>query len=239
MSFDPANLTQQLIHATRKNMNPPSTNLPLGSLEAIADIEARAKKCLEGCRTTGDPFVDGCLLNVDKVKEILLATAEALFPVRSGVLESQPGSGTELLEQAIGECIDGTFRLVPIMFAYSLRYKESKGDIASALERRLRTMATDRLSRSAAASGGAFQRGRGRPMEISVAAKERALEAKRSGAPGRKVAQLLYETRYPSAQQVKNTFNVLAYYERTRERLRNPFIRDLRPNSSAQLLGRF
>jgi hypothetical protein len=150
------------------------------------------------------------------------ATAEASFLVRAAFLESQPGSGKESLGEAIEESIEEASRLVPIVFILSPRYKESKEDIARELQRRLQAMTTIRLSRYAATSGGAFQKKRGRPMEISVEAKERALEAKRSGAPGRKVAQLLYRTRHPSAQKVKNTFNVLAYYERTRERPKKP-----------------
>jgi hypothetical protein len=66
MSFGPATLTPLFLHVARKNNNRASTNLPLENLEAIADIEAKARKCLEGCRATGDPFVDGRLLDIDK-----------------------------------------------------------------------------------------------------------------------------------------------------------------------------
>jgi hypothetical protein len=223
MSFNPVNLTNQLIHTAMENVIPPSIHLPLDILAAIADIEAQAKKCLEGCRITGEPYVDGCLLDIDKVKEIMLATGAALFRTRAEFQESQPGFGTEGDERAIDEAINRTFSVVPLAFGFSSRYKESKTGIAIELEVELHQMATKRLSQLATGSGGPVQRRKpGRPIKIPIEAKERALAAKSSGATQREVAAWLYQTRNPTPQQKKNVGNVLGNYERSLERTKKP-----------------
>ena len=56
------------------------------------------------------------------------------------------------------------------------------------------------------------RRHRGRPQEIADALKERALVAK--GGTAR--ARILYETRYPTPQQVKNVSSILKHYQRKR-----------------------
>jgi hypothetical protein len=54
---------------------------------------------------------------------------------------------------------------------------------------------------------------RGRPVTIPQVAKARALAAKQNGATGKAIAQILYNTPYPTAQQVKNQFTILSYYK--------------------------
>jgi hypothetical protein len=57
------------------------------------------------------------------------------------------------------------------------------------------------------------RRHRGRPQKIADALKERALVAQ----GGKARARILYETRYPTPQQVKNVSSILKHYQRTRQ----------------------
>jgi hypothetical protein len=59
------------------------------------------------------------------------------------------------------------------------------------------------------------KRKRGRPAKISLEAKQKGLEAKKRGAKGKEIAQLVYGTQRPSSRQVKDARNVLANYERS------------------------
>ena len=56
----------------------------------------------------------------------------------------------------------------------------------------------------------------GRPAQISVASKEAALAAREQNGSWKDVARILYDVKYPKPQQVKNSFTILKYYERTR-----------------------
>jgi hypothetical protein len=56
-------------------------------------------------------------------------------------------------------------------------------------------------------------RGRGRPVEIKDELKRKALELKLGGGTNREAAQVIYNTRHPSAQQVKNVPSILRHYE--------------------------
>jgi hypothetical protein len=71
-------------------------------------------------------------------------------------------------------------------------------------------------SRPATAPGGTKKRGRGRPAQIDVIAKEAAREARERGGTWKEAAMLLYSSPYPSVQQVKNAPNVLKNYRVTR-----------------------
>jgi hypothetical protein len=70
-------------------------------------------------------------------------------------------------------------------------------------------------------SARAAKRQRGRPPKISLEAKQKALEAKRNGAKGKEIAQLIYSTKHPSLRQVKDARNVLANYLRSLQRTNN------------------
>ena len=73
-----------------------------------------------------------------------------------------------------------------------------------------------RVTGAAAAPGRTKKRGRGRPAQIDVFAKEAALEARERGGTWKEAAMLLYSSPYPSVQQVKNARNVLKHYLLTR-----------------------
>ena len=59
-------------------------------------------------------------------------------------------------------------------------------------------------------------RKRGRPHKIDVALKEAALSARERGESWKEVAKLLYASKFPREQQVKNAPNILNNYKRTR-----------------------
>ncbi len=59
-------------------------------------------------------------------------------------------------------------------------------------------------------------RKRGRPAEIDIARKEAALAARERGDSWKEVAKVLYDSKYPTEQQVKNAPNVLNHYKRNR-----------------------
>jgi hypothetical protein len=65
------------------------------------------------------------------------------------------------------------------------------------------------------------KRKRGRPTSISVEAKQKALAARRLGAHGKEIAQLLYEVRRPTTRQVKDVSKVLKHYEQSLERAKS------------------
>jgi hypothetical protein len=65
-----------------------------------------------------------------------------------------------------------------------------------------------------AADLGGDRKPRGRPTEIADTLKERALRA--SG--GQERARILYQTRYPTPQQIKNVPSILRHFKRTREK---------------------
>jgi hypothetical protein len=62
------------------------------------------------------------------------------------------------------------------------------------------------------------QRPRGRPLIISLDRKRQALEAKqRPGITNREAAKILYGTKHPTLQQVKNVFAILKHYQKSLE----------------------
>jgi hypothetical protein len=65
-------------------------------------------------------------------------------------------------------------------------------------------------------TGSALLRKRGRPAEIGVAQKESARIAREQGKSWKEVARILYATRQPTPQQVKNAGNVLNHYKKVR-----------------------
>jgi hypothetical protein len=216
MSFDLAKLTNQPIQTAEQNANASKAGLPLDVLADIAEIEAQVKKCLDGCRETGNALVDRCLLDMHKVEEIMLAAASALFRVLAEFQESQPGSGTEGHAQSIEEAFKRTLSLIPSWFYWSSHYDESKGRIARAITIELQQMAKNRPSRSAIGAGSVVpKRKRGRTSKILIPAKEDALAAKKDGVKGRRVAQILYGIPYPTRDQVKNSYAILKHFERS------------------------
>lgn len=62
----------------------------------------------------------------------------------------------------------------------------------------------------------ALKKKRGRPILISVALKERALEAQRQGAKAKQIAQIAYDTPHPTRRQMSDVGNILANYERSK-----------------------
>jgi hypothetical protein len=213
MSSDPAKLTHQPIQTAEESAHASKIGLPLDVLAAISEIEAQVKKCLNGCRETGNALVDGCLLDIGKVEEIMLAAAAALFRVLAEFQESQRGSGTEGYAQSIEEASKRTLSLVPFSFCWSSRYGESKKGIARAIGVELQHMA-NRPSQSAIGAGAVVpKRKRGRTSKIPIQAKKDALAAKGKGAKGKKIAQILYGILYPSRGQVKNSYAILKHFE--------------------------
>jgi hypothetical protein len=59
-----------------------------------------------------------------------------------------------------------------------------------------------------------LKRGRGRPTQISDECKQRALSVK----GGKARAQILYHTKYPTVQQIKNVPSILRHYQRTHQK---------------------
>jgi len=66
-------------------------------------------------------------------------------------------------------------------------------------------------------AGDGTRKRRGRPTEIPFAAKEAALAIKEAGGTNRAVASKLYNTPYPSVQQVKNVSAILRNYLKSRQ----------------------
>ena len=60
---------------------------------------------------------------------------------------------------------------------------------------------------------------RGRPAEIPLERKQRALVAKKQGAPQREYAKILYGTARPTPSQVKNAWSNVDYFEKSSEEL--------------------
>jgi hypothetical protein len=222
---------QQFIDRAIEERRRRNLDLPLAVLDAIANVKSRGRKCLEGCCADPNPWVARYLLNIDDVKEIMLATAVEFFLVRSNFYESRPGLGREWQQEAIEDAVNETFRLVPLEFLFISEYLNAKPEIREGLEAKLEKLAALRPSAAAASSKPAdpflleprpgIRRTRGRPMKIPIEAKEQALRAKGSGATGKQIAQIIYGGRYPTRDDVKNAGSILAYYERSRKGTRS------------------
>ena len=72
-------------------------------------------------------------------------------------------------------------------------------------------------SRSASRSTGepAPRKSPGRPTTISIEQKRLALAAKKEGKTNKECAQILYDIRYPTQQQVKNVTSILRHFKKT------------------------
>ena len=72
-------------------------------------------------------------------------------------------------------------------------------------------------SRSASRSTGepAPRKSPGRPTTISIEQKRLALAAKKEGKTNKECAQILYDIRCPTQQQVKNVTSILRHFKKT------------------------
>ena len=168
----------------------------------VGRIEEQTRKYL-----TNDP---AGFPSIDRVREILHASAADSYATRAAFYRSQPGFCNEWLEEAVEETVAITLEvLVPPVLRASRAFLEAKPRIKAALNKELTEGSSD-----VAIGPAPLKRQRGRPTEIPSQRKELALEAKRRGAGGREIAKILYATPYPSPRQVKNQHNILKYHER-------------------------
>jgi hypothetical protein len=127
-------------------MNELSTSKPLLPMhlhETISKIEKQTRECLEGC-APNDPFMSMLLLDVDKVKQIMRASAAESFTARVEYYESQLGFSPAALDDVINETVTATLSLAPSKFARGSRYSEAAPIIVEELIAELRSILATR-----------------------------------------------------------------------------------------------
>jgi hypothetical protein len=107
--------------------------------ETISTIEKQTGACLEGCAPS-DPFMAMLLLDVDKVKQIMRASAAESFTARVEYYESQFSFSPAVLDDVIDETVDATLSLAPSRFGWGSRYKEAVPIIREELVAELRSI---------------------------------------------------------------------------------------------------
>jgi hypothetical protein len=115
----------------------PKPDLPLDVLEIVGKIEQQTRGTLESC-VRGEFIVVGLILDMEKVTEIMQASATKSFRVRAEYYESQPGFCLEWLDEVVDETVAATLKLVPFRFLLSGYYKGGVRAIREGLETELR-----------------------------------------------------------------------------------------------------
>jgi hypothetical protein len=116
---------------------------PMHLHETVATIENRTRQCLEGC-APGYPLVANTLLDLDKVKQIMLDSAAESFNARVDHYESQSRFTPSSLEDVIDETVTATLNLAPLKLAMGSRYREAEPAIGEALVAELRSILATR-----------------------------------------------------------------------------------------------
>jgi hypothetical protein len=125
---------------------------------------------------------------------------------------------TALRSKALVEAGDGDLSREESLRVLNLALRETEADLG--YDRAvLRLAALDYLTESGNAAGSdpvGTPRKRGRPIQIDIETKEAALAVKARGGKGTEIARILYKTKYPTVQQVKNVSNILKNYLKVR-----------------------
>lgn len=198
----------------------PKPKLPLSVHGELGKIETTTRDWLTNY-VRSDPTLGFCSwLDMDKVAEIMLASAIEAFKARAAFYRAQSGFSQDWCEEAVTETIDGTFDLVPFALVRNSSFRQAAPDIRATLKTGLQTVLEASTTADVAgplALDVPAKRKRGRPAKFPVEAKERALEAKREGASGKQVAATLYDTPRPTLSQIRSVHAILKNYERSKK----------------------
>ena len=116
--------------------------LPLYVLAIIGKIEQQTRAILQNCLDENF-FLSGFVLDLEKVTEILLASATESFRAKVEGYEAQEGFCRDWLDEIVGETIDATLHLAPSGFYLlpgSHRYNGAVPVIREKLTRELRAI---------------------------------------------------------------------------------------------------
>jgi hypothetical protein len=139
---------------------------------------------------------------------------ELEIPVSSAIADVR----TALRSKDLVEAGDGDLSREDSLLVLNLALRETEADLDYD-HAVLRLAALDNLAESVNAAGSdpvETSRKRGRPIQIDVETKEAALAVKARGGKGTEIARILYKTKYPTVQQVKNVSNILKNYLKVR-----------------------
>ena len=197
----------------------PKPKLSLSVHGELGKIETTTRDWLTNY-VRSDPTLGLCSwLDMDKVAEIMLASAIEAFKARAAFYRAQSGFSQDWCEEAVTETIDGTFDLVPFALVRNSSFRQAAPDIRATLRTELQTVLEASPVVDVAgplAEGLPDKKKLGRPVEIPVAAKERALKARLQGASGKQVAATLYSTPRPTLSQIRSVHAILKNYERSK-----------------------
>src|SRR5579862_3507402 len=196
----------------------PKPSWPLSLHSEVGTIEQQTRKCLTDYAGS-TPSVMCVLLDMDKVKDIMRASAIESFQSRAAFYRRQKGFCLDWLYEAAAETIASTLGLAPWNLANSTSFHKAIPDIHEALNAELKGIidkSSTPVSDGVPADDIAPKKKVGRPSSIPFAAKKLALEAKHEGATGKRIAELVYRTARPSPRQVKDAPNILKHFERSK-----------------------
>ena len=121
----------------------PKPRWPMHLHETISKIGTRTRECLEECMP-GDALLANLLLDLERVKKIMLDSAAESFNARVDHYESQSGFTPASLDDVINETVTATLSVAPLKLAMCSRYGAAVPAIREALVADLQTILATR-----------------------------------------------------------------------------------------------